>query len=116
MPAARNQDVTVRRPLAKRIPYSNKGRRTALRRSSQWAKSRKALATKAGRGNNGMAGSLTRVSLSRVIVFGEPAFDHSPESFRQLHQRRMASGTTCRVDKKCDGVAESTDPALQPRV
>src|SRR5580693_3902355 len=65
MPAARNQAVQVRRPLAKRIPSSSRGRRAALRRSSQWARRRKVVATKAGSRDNSMAGSLTRDSLSK---------------------------------------------------
>src|SRR5919197_2500819 len=60
MPAARNQEVTVRRPRAKRRPHSSRGKRAALRRSSQWASSRKTLASQAGKRDNGMVGSLTR--------------------------------------------------------
>src|SRR5439155_17294641 len=61
MPQALNQEVTVRRPLAKRMPSSRRGTRAAERLSSQWAKAEKALVSKGGRcDNGGMAGSLTR--------------------------------------------------------
>src|SRR5262245_22151695 len=60
MPAARNQEVTVRRPVAKRMPTSSRGRRAAERLCSQWARAEKALVRKGGRCENGMAGSLTR--------------------------------------------------------
>src|SRR5437763_12583605 len=65
MPAARNQEVTVRRPLAKRMPPSSRGRRAAERLCSQWARSRKALVRKAGRCENGMAGSLVRDAVGK---------------------------------------------------
>jgi hypothetical protein len=60
MPAARNQEVTVRRPEAKSIPSISRGRRAAERRSSHWASREKALASEAGRCDNVMAGSLER--------------------------------------------------------
>src|SRR5438045_3290397 len=63
MPAARNQEVTVRRPLAKRRPTSSPGRRAAERLCSQWASAAKALVRNGGKCENGMAGSLTRDSL-----------------------------------------------------
>src|SRR5215470_18823704 len=63
MPAARNQAVTVRRPLAKRMPVSSSGSRAAERRCSQWARARKALLSEAGREENDMAGSWTRDAL-----------------------------------------------------
>src|SRR5665213_2314557 len=60
MPAARNQDVTVRLREAKRMPSISRGTRVALRGSSQWASWPKALATEVGRCDNAMAGSLVR--------------------------------------------------------
>src|SRR5665213_1888417 len=60
MPAARNQDVTVRRREAKRMPSRSRGTRAAVRGSSQWAMWPKALATEVGRCDNAMAGSLVR--------------------------------------------------------
>src|SRR5665213_1333609 len=60
MPAARNQDVTVRLREAKRMPSISRGTRVALRGSSQWASWPKALATEVGRCDNDMAGSLVR--------------------------------------------------------
>src|SRR5262249_33411794 len=65
MPAARNQEVTVRRPWASSTPSSRTGTLAAERLSSQWPSSRKKLPTKAGRCDNAMAGSLTRGSLSK---------------------------------------------------
>src|SRR5262245_46423602 len=60
MPQALNQEVTVRRPQAKRMPQSNSGRREAERLSSQWARWAKMLVSQGGRCENGMAGSLGR--------------------------------------------------------
>src|SRR3954454_23438653 len=65
MPAARNQEVTVRRPVAKRMPTSSRGRRAAERLCSHRARAAKALVRKGGRWENGMAGSLTRDPLSK---------------------------------------------------
>src|SRR5215831_14897694 len=65
MPAARNQEVTVRRPLANRAPQSSSGRRAAELLCSQWASCEKALVRKGGRCENGMAGSLTRDPVSK---------------------------------------------------
>src|SRR5438128_1831565 len=65
MPPARNQEVTVRRPEAKRMPYSSTGRRAAEAACSQWASWKKALVSRGGRYNNDMVGSLTRGFLSK---------------------------------------------------
>src|SRR5919202_5904965 len=65
MPPARNQEVTVRRPLAKRMPQISRGRRAAERLCSQWARPTKALARNGGRCENGMVGSWTRDSLHK---------------------------------------------------
>src|SRR5262245_33948332 len=84
MPAARNQEVTVRRPLAKRAPTRSSGRRAAERRSSQWARPRKALATKAGRCDNDMGrplGAMGRVG--KPIVARGPAFVYPSDVTRR---------------------------------
>src|SRR6266404_1033623 len=65
MPAARNQEVTVRRPLAKRMPTRIRGRRAAERLCSQWARLEKTLVRNGGRCENAMTGSLTGDSLSK---------------------------------------------------
>src|SRR5437588_2958819 len=58
MPAGRNQLVTVRRPLAKRAPSSNRSRRGAERRSRAPVSSVSQADKVAGRCENSMAGSL----------------------------------------------------------
>src|SRR3954449_4774825 len=79
MPAPRNQAVTVRRPRASSMPTSSRGRRAALRRSSQPARATKALVSKAGRYDNGMAGSSgARWGLATVIVRRGPALGPPP--------------------------------------
>src|SRR5947209_10261435 len=104
MPAARNQEVTVRRPLAKRMPASSRGRRAAERLCSQWARSRKALVRDGGRWENGMAGSLTRDSLSKghrvrgaglcpptaAVQYGSPG--KHLNSYYGLFRRRVSIG------------------------
>jgi len=55
---ARNQEVTVRRPLAKRTPTNNRGRRRAERLCNQEASQEKVLVSNGGGCDNGMAGSL----------------------------------------------------------
>src|SRR5579864_6988798 len=58
MPAARNQEVTVRQLRAKRTPASSKGSRAAVRLSSQWPRQAKTLVSRGGKYDNVMAGSL----------------------------------------------------------
>src|SRR5260370_15712890 len=65
MPAARNQEVTVRRPRAKRMPTSSSGRRGAERLCSQPDKSEKTVVSNGGRYENDIAGSWTRGSLDK---------------------------------------------------
>src|SRR3954451_10362233 len=65
MPEARNQEGTVRRPVAKRMPTSSRGRRAAEGLCSHRARAAKALVRKGGRWENGMAGSWTRDPLSK---------------------------------------------------
>src|SRR5215468_10711611 len=60
MPAARSQEVTVRRPRANSRPHSSTGKRTAERLCSQRARLRKAVANSEGRCDDGMAGSSVR--------------------------------------------------------
>src|SRR5215471_2664407 len=77
MPQARNQLVTVRRPLASRMPNSSSGRRTAERGSRHEASWAKAQDSRAGRWHNDMAGSSgARCGLVTVIVRGGPAPGH----------------------------------------
>src|ERR1700690_1525250 len=57
MLAARNHEVTVRQPRAKRIPPSNRGNRAAVRLSSQWAREEKTLVSMGGKYDNVIAGS-----------------------------------------------------------
>src|SRR3954447_10494833 len=65
MPQARNQAVTVRRPLAKRTPVSRTGSRAAEELCSHLAISAKALVRKGGRFENGKVGSLARDFVSK---------------------------------------------------
>src|SRR5262245_38746270 len=65
MPAARNHEVTVRRPLAKRMPVRMMGSLAAERFCSHLASSAKALVSKAGRCENGKVGSLARDFVSK---------------------------------------------------
>src|SRR5260370_41687554 len=65
MPAARNQEVTVRRPRAKRMPTSSSGRRGAERLCSQPAKSEKTVVSDGGRYENDITCSWTRGSLGK---------------------------------------------------
>src|SRR6266403_5920305 len=76
MPAARNQEVTVRRPLAKRRPSSGRGRRLAERWCSQEARAVEALVRKGGRCENGMVGSWTGRGMddTYLILSREPTF------------------------------------------
>src|SRR5262249_6748693 len=60
MPAARSQEVTVRRPRANSRPHSSTGKRTAERLCSQRARVREAVANSEGKGDDGMAGSSVR--------------------------------------------------------
>jgi hypothetical protein len=77
MPAARNQEVTVRRPEAKRMPSRSTGRRARLRGSSHWAKEAKTLDNQVGRCEDDMAGSLARgFGVVTVILRRGPAFVH----------------------------------------
>ena len=77
MPAARNQLVTVRRPLASSMPKSSSGSRAAERGSRQEASWAKAPDSRAGRWHNDMAGSSgTRWGLTTAIVCGGPALGH----------------------------------------
>src|SRR6476659_2177663 len=100
MPPARNQEVTVRRPLAKRSPHSSRGKRQAVRRSSQQAKAAKALVKNGGRCEKDRAGSWTEDSSARVIVSREPAFVHPPPSFLGLPLPKKRSETACGVAEK----------------
>src|ERR1019366_9395557 len=79
MPAARNQEVTVRRSEAKSIPSKMRGPREALRGSSQWARSQKLLATEAGGCDNAMIGSL----LGGVLIPSSPPGSRSSSTLRQ---------------------------------
>src|SRR5262249_45052314 len=78
MPAARNQEVTARRPLAKRMPQSSRGRRAAGGPCSQGARSAKALVSEAGRWEDGTAGSWTRDPVVKGHRVGGPASAHLP--------------------------------------
>src|SRR5581483_359138 len=74
MPQARNQEVTVRRPLAKRAPSSSRSSRGAERRSRGEARASSQEASWVGSCENGMAGpSLARCGQATVIVRGGPA-------------------------------------------
>src|SRR5262245_15529103 len=90
MPTARNQEVTVRRPLAKRAPSSSRGRRAAERFCSQWARAAKALVRQGGRCENDMAGSWTRDALNQshgvqgASVWPPPADLHASTPSRLL--------------------------------
>src|SRR5205807_9737245 len=113
MPEARNQEVTVRRPRAKRMPLSSRGRRAALRGSREWAGGAKALVRRAGRCDNGMAGSSgARCGVATVIVRRGPALGHlsrPPGPPSLLHRR----DELLNFSKK---VAESTAVNLAGRV
>src|SRR6516162_7768279 len=65
MPAARSQEVTVRRPLANSAPSNNWARRGAERLSRTEAKTQNQADTWAGKYDNGMAGSLVRDPLGK---------------------------------------------------
>src|SRR5471030_2990659 len=58
MPAARNQEVTVRRPLARRLPRRRNGKRRAERLSRVEPQAAKQADRKAGRWDNDIAVSL----------------------------------------------------------
>src|SRR5437667_10487634 len=82
MPAARNQAVAVRRPLASKTPARSKGRRAAVRRSSQWAKAAKVRDNEAGSCENDIAGSSwARDGVTAVIVRREPALGQLRDGF-----------------------------------
>src|SRR4051812_44754575 len=70
MPAARNQEVTVRRPFANSTPSSRVGRRAAEKACRKDARRSKALATEAGREENDTAGS--RGDDDRVVTSSWP--------------------------------------------
>src|SRR5262245_16977627 len=118
MPAARNQEVTVRRPWPKSRPYSSKGRRAAERFCSQWARAAKALATRGGRCENGMVGSLTRDSLSKGhrvqgAGFCPPSGDiHYSTPRGLLPPVAISSGG--RMSKKFPESTDEGDPRLFP--
>jgi len=78
MAAVRNQEVAVRRPVARRMPNRRVGRRRAVRRSSQEAKRSKTADTQGVRGDNDIAGpSQVRWGVVTVNVRRGPAFDNS---------------------------------------
>src|ERR1019366_1395167 len=79
MPAARNQEVTVRRSEAKSMPSMMRGPREALRGSSQRARSQKILATEVGRCDNAMIGSLVRC----VLITSSSPGSRSSSTLRQ---------------------------------
>src|SRR5438132_3063628 len=92
MPAARNQAVAVRRPLANKRPASRTGRRTAVRRSSQWAKSAKRCDSEAGTCDNDMAGSSgARDKVTAVIVHRGPAAGQLPDGPARSRSRHHNS-------------------------
>src|SRR5205823_9861281 len=105
MPAGRNQEVTVRRPEAKRMPASSRGKRAAVRRSSQAAKWAKARDNQAGKCENGMAGpSSWRCGVATIIVRRGPAGVHPLSGPAGVNKHQGVSGS----DKgHCEKVAES---------
>src|SRR5437764_3334486 len=115
MPAARNQEVTVRRPLANRMPANSRGRRAALRRSSQWARAAKALVKNGGRYDNSMAGSsATRCGLATVIVRRGPALGH-PGRPQDSPTRLHGTNYLLNFTKKVAESTEENNAQAQPR-
>src|SRR5271170_537577 len=91
MPAARNQEVTVRQPRAKRMPVSSTGSRAAVRLSSQWPRDAKTLVTKGGKYDNVMAGSSCHEAPTQGFVMAnEPAIFQLPalSSIRRIANNR----------------------------
>src|SRR5215211_2651819 len=84
MPAARNQEVTVRRPGASSAPSRSRGSRAPERRSSQCDRSKKALARKAGRCDKDMGRLLGFDGwFCNLIVARGPASVYPPALTRQ---------------------------------
>src|SRR6516225_6180313 len=110
MPAQRNQEVTVRRPWAKRIPYNSRGRRAAERFCSQWASWQKVLVSRAGKCDNGMVGSLTRDVLSKSHRVQGAGFCPPTRGIHDATPRQLLPPVTISSGgRKAKGFAESTD-------
>src|SRR5882724_5866066 len=103
MSAARNQEVTVRRPEAKSMPVRRMGTRAALRQSSQEPKRAKVLDNQSGRCEDDMAGPSVWASFPAVILAGGPALGHPcspPASLLKLRTSLIRYAD-------CEKVAES---------
>src|SRR5437588_10952452 len=116
MPAARNQEVTVRRPRANRAPHSRGSSRAAERRSravTRWANQADSTA---GRCENDMAGSLagrgTVHTPHRVQGAGScpPALGRHPSlPPRELNVIPVLNRETLRNHGKCSFEAKALD-------
>src|SRR5262245_25064981 len=114
MPAARNQEVAVRRPWAKRMPLSSRGRRAAVRRSSQAANAAKTRDKEGGKCENGMAGSSgAGWGVATVIVRRGPALGHpdrGPYRLTRVHRLLLPPKCLVRKSRKVQPRGSRPDP------